>query len=173
MAMRVLTDILPSRNRWRWWATGVCYNSALSFSPRGSPPHCHVTSFVSRFNFPITSQEQSSAAVATRARATHTRDAVHACLREWVFFFLSPPHWVMTNMWQRFDPVLGPFRACFKILCSTWARASLGNRRRAKHAVWCATYFIPIAQPSVFKEKNKTWLNFTFDMLIKKGGENP
>lgn len=44
MVMRALTDILPSGNRWRWWATEVRYYSGLSFSPCVFTPHRRFTS---------------------------------------------------------------------------------------------------------------------------------
>lgn len=62
MVMRALTDILPNGNRWWWWATEVCYYSAFILSLcLSTSSSLHL--FVLWFNFRITSQEQSSAAI--------------------------------------------------------------------------------------------------------------
>lgn len=171
MVMRALTDILPSGNRWRWWATEVCYHCALPFSPCVSPPHRHFTSL--SFGSIYESQVRSSQ-VLPFCRTT-------ACLgilkegsgnvlvtQSLLCFFFHFFYWIMKNLWWQLDLVYhfqqGSCSACLRYSAALECLVSLGSWQGAKHAVRCS------ARPNHSFDSSKKiwWLKFIFDTVIIK-----
>lgn len=98
IVMRALTDILPCGNRWWWWATEVCYCSALSILSLCLSTSSSLHLFVLWFNLRITSQEQSSAAIPPHdgvSRNTKRRQWKCISYTKSVLCF----YWIMKNLW--------------------------------------------------------------------------
>lgn len=130
MVMRALTDILPSGNGWWWWATEACCYSALSFSPRVSPPHCRFTflSFGSIFKSQVRSSQVLPFRRALMCLEILREDVGNVLVTQSLrcVFLLNYKEFMLVILSG--SSLSGKLLFCaFKIRCSSWISVSLGS----------------------------------------------
>lgn len=123
--------------------------------------------FVLWFNFRITSQEQSSAAIPPHdgvSRNTKRRQWKRISYTKSVLCF----YWIMKNLWQQFDLVyhfqLGSCSACLRYSAALEYLALWGVG--GEQSMLCDAPLIP--NHSFESSKKIRWLKFIFDTVIIK-----